>query len=176
MVLFVVRLFGIVLFVLCRNAQEAPLISPGNNGGNGRKPKNKKPHKNGHGVPVPRDNLGRWPKGVSGNPGGRPKHTRYISEIIAEKLQERYPDDPAYRTYGEVIAEKALELAAEGKLPAISEIMDRLEGRPTQHVKAEVVQKGNPNVDFEALDDNELSAFEEMLARAQARGTPTERK
>lgn len=73
----------------------------------------------------------RWKKGVSPNPGGRSK-SRLISEAYKHKLAEDVPGDKRGRTYAELIADASIEEALEGKIPAISEITDRLEGRPRQ--------------------------------------------
>jgi hypothetical protein len=45
----------------------------------------------------------QWKKGQSGNVGGRPK-SRLLSEALRNRLAEVKPDDPAGRTYAEVVA------------------------------------------------------------------------
>ena len=52
----------------------------------------------------------RFRKGVSGNPGGRPR-TRVLSEALRAQLGEMKPDDPAGRTYAEIVAANLIEIA-----------------------------------------------------------------
>jgi hypothetical protein len=73
---------------------------------------------------------------ASPNPGRRPK-SRLLSEALRTRLAEVQPDDPATRTYAEVVAENLVEIACSegpGAVHAASEIADRLEGRAPQHI------------------------------------------
>ena len=77
----------------------------------------------------------RWKPGQSGNPAGRPPNTRYISEILREKLLEETAEG---KTHAELIAEALIELAKDPKMrgfaPAIKELLDRTEGKvPDTH-------------------------------------------
>jgi hypothetical protein len=47
-------------------------------------------------------NLKPWPKGVSGNPGGRPKR-QPVSEALARLADQPFPGDKHGRTYAEVM-------------------------------------------------------------------------
>jgi hypothetical protein len=80
----------------------------------------------------------RWKKGQpSPNPGGRPR-TRLLSDALRTRLAEVKPDDPAGRTYAEVVAENLVEIACSegpGAVHAASEIADRLEGRSRQSIE-----------------------------------------
>jgi hypothetical protein len=79
----------------------------------------------------------QWKKGTSGNPGGRPR-SRLLSEALRTRLGEVKPDDPAERTYAEVVAENLIDIACSegpGAVHAASEIADRLEGRSRQQVE-----------------------------------------
>lgn len=78
-------------------------------------------------------NLKRWPKGVSGNPKGRPK-TKTLSEHYRAQLNHVAPDDPDGRTYGELIALAIVRQAAAGEIAAARELADRTEGRAVQSV------------------------------------------
>jgi hypothetical protein len=76
-------------------------------------------------------------KGVSGNPGGRPK-SRVLSEALRNRLGEVKPGDPEKRTWAEVIASNLVEIACgegPGAVHAANEIADRIEGRPAQHLQ-----------------------------------------
>jgi len=52
----------------------------------------------------------RFRKGVSGNPGGRPR-TRVLSEALRAQLGEIKPSDPSGRSYAEVVAANLIEIA-----------------------------------------------------------------
>jgi hypothetical protein len=72
--------------------------------------------------------------GQSGNPGGRPKGSVKVSSCYERTLARPFPGDPQGRTYAQVIADKTVELAAEGRIDAIKEITDRTEGRLKQTI------------------------------------------
>lgn len=87
------------------------------------------------------NNVGKKPGGVtgkgfrpghSGNPGGRPKGSVKVSSCYERSLSRPFPGDAQGRTYAQVIADKAVELAAEGRIDAIKEVTDRTEGRSKQ--------------------------------------------
>ena len=59
-------------------------------------------------------------KGVSGNPGGRPKKNRPLIIALEQHIKS------------EDLADKLWELAIGGDLQAIKYIYDRIEGTPTQ--------------------------------------------
>jgi hypothetical protein len=80
-----------------------------------------------------------WQPGQSGNRAGRPKH-RTLSEAFRSKLAEIDPDDPAARTFAEVIAERLVQAAAgrvgsESSIVAARELADRTEGKARQAVE-----------------------------------------
>jgi hypothetical protein len=75
-------------------------------------------------------NLKPWPKGVSGNPGGRPKK-QPITEELERLLAEEAPNHNG-QTWAAVIAEALLLQASEGDIKAISELANRVEGKPLQ--------------------------------------------
>ena len=79
------------------------------------------------GVAPPKDT--RWRKGVSGNPGGRPKGrgvTHYLREILAREHNGR--------PIGELVAERLVKDALSGKFAAAKEIMERTDGKvPDKH-------------------------------------------
>ena len=72
--------------------------------------------------------------GQSGNPAGRPKGSVKVSSCYERSLVRPFPGDPQGRTYAQVIADKAVELAAEGRIDAIKEVTDRTEGRSKQTI------------------------------------------
>src|SRR5215469_278911 len=79
----------------------------------------------------------RFRKGVSGNPGGRPR-TRLLSEALRTRLGEVKQGDLAGRTYAEIIATNLIEIACgegPGAVHAANEIAGRIEGRPRQSIE-----------------------------------------
>ncbi len=75
-------------------------------------------------------NLKPFPKGVSGNPKGRPKSIT-LSEALRLQLAEVMPEADE-RTYAEEIARVLCADAAKGNVMAAKEIADRTEGKPKQ--------------------------------------------
>lgn len=69
-----------------------------------------------------------WPKGTSGNPGGRPKSVT-LSDAYAKELGSELDDGT---TKAEAVARRMVAKAMRGNLAAASEISDRTEGKPTQ--------------------------------------------
>lgn len=80
----------------------------------------------------------RWKKGqASPNPGGRPK-SRLLSEALRVRLAQVKSDDPAGRTYAEIIAENLVEIACSqgpGAVNAANELVNRVEGRARQQIE-----------------------------------------
>jgi len=81
-------------------------------------------------------NLKPWPKGVSGNPGGRPK-MKPVTEELERLLQQEAPEKNG-QTWAALIAEALVRRAANGDVQAIAEVANRLEGRPAQAVSLDV--------------------------------------
>ena len=79
-------------------------------------------------------NLKPWAKGVSGNPGGRPRK-QPITEAYLEVAARKAPGDPQGRTYAQAAAERQFRAALKGSTSAIREIADRLEGKPQQRIE-----------------------------------------
>lgn len=79
------------------------------------------------------------PKGVSGNPSGRPKHSGEWAEALRKKLHEsiELPDGKRQRRLDR-IACKVCTMAEAGDLGAIKEIGDRIDGKPTQPVSGDL--------------------------------------
>jgi hypothetical protein len=78
-------------------------------------------------------NLKPWPKGVSGNPGGRPKLKPLTEEL--ERLLEQEAPKSKGQTWAAVIAEALVKRASKGDVRAIAELGNRIEGRPVQAVE-----------------------------------------
>jgi hypothetical protein len=92
------------------------------------------------------ENLKPWPKGVSGNPGGRPKKkpiteayeaaiTRSLPERLRKvKLDRNEIELPEGATFADLIALGQCRAAAKGITAAAEAIADRLEGKVSQQV------------------------------------------
>ena len=93
------------------------------------------------------ENLKPWKPGESGNPGGRPKTKPLTSEL--ERLLEEEAPKAKGQTWAALIAQALLRKARKGDVRAITEVANRVEGRPFQAV---------------ALD---LDASDELVARIQ---------
>ncbi len=82
---------------------------------------------------APGHKLGnRFPKGVSGNPNGRPRLTR-LTDALRQQIAEIAPDAPE-ETIAEQIAATLIKLALSGDVQAIKEIGNRTEGLPRQAI------------------------------------------
>ncbi len=81
----------------------------------------------------PGNKIGKqFPKGVSGNPQGRPKLTK-LTDALREQLAEINPDAPE-ETIAEQIARALISEAKSGNVQAAREIADRTEGKPKQAI------------------------------------------
>jgi len=80
-----------------------------------------------------RNRLGRFERGTSGNPGGRPKRRGSIAAELHRLSIELAPASPEGVGKGETwahrIARMILERAAEGDLRAAAIALERLDGR-----------------------------------------------
>ena len=72
---------------------------------------------------------GRFVKGVSGNPNGRPRNGQCVTAILHRLLKENGNADK--------VAQALLDKALDGDLPAIKELLDRIEGRVPQQISGE---------------------------------------
>ncbi|MAO22616.1 MAG: hypothetical protein CMJ25_17855 [Phycisphaerae bacterium] len=73
----------------------------------------------------------QWKKGQSGNPNGR----RNSAKDILNQILDTDVDD---RTRKEILLDKLVSMAQRGNLPAIKEVLDRTEGKSTEHVITEI--------------------------------------
>jgi hypothetical protein len=61
-----------------------------------------------------------WPKGISGNPSGRPR--KPITDAYADIAEQKYPDDPKGRTYAQLAAEGQFNAAIKGKTDELERV------------------------------------------------------
>lgn len=84
-------------------------------------------------IPAIRDEAGRFPPGVSGNPLGRPK-VKHVSEAYKAILEEKGAESLAEVVWNDAHHAKR----PNDRLAAIQEIADRIEGKPVQAHKVEL--------------------------------------
>ena len=102
------------------------------------------------------ENLKPWPKGVSGNPGGRPR-----KKLIDEALEELLSNENS--EIASDIAQKLLEKARNGDLKAIQVVVERVQGRPHPQMEISAATCERP---LSELSDEELnSQIKELTAK-----------
>lgn len=87
--------------------------------------------------------LGKFAPGVSGNPAGRPKKGRAITDVLIRKLDEVHPAEADRakdegrppRTNIEIICDRLLHRVLQGDLVAIGMVMNRVEGKPPSSIE-----------------------------------------
>lgn len=88
------------------------------------------PKKQGSSGKIPRDSLGRFPPGVSGNPAGKPAFS--ITTLVREELQ-KVPDG-SDKTKAQQFIEKILEKAIiEGDVQMQKSVWAYMDGLPREH-------------------------------------------
>jgi hypothetical protein len=101
-------------------------------------------------------NLKPFEKGVSGNPGGRPKWKQVTELMKTETNQEKLA----------VIVDNVFDMAIEGNMRAVEFIADRLEGKVTQRVT--VTTNDEPIRVFNMDDWEEKEDDDNMVLIAKA--------
>ena len=72
-------------------------------------------------------------RGQSGNPSGRPRKGRSLTETLEKALKEKGEDG---KRRSEKLAAALIELAIKDKnIQAIKYVMDRVDGRPTESIE-----------------------------------------
>ena len=79
-------------------------------------------------------NLRPWPKGISGNPGGRPKR-KLISDALRDGLAACI--ERGDKTGAMLIADAILGKASQGDVAAATFVRDSTEGKPVQALRIE---------------------------------------
>ena len=75
-----------------------------------------------------------WKPGQSGNPGGRPPEGYSLRRMLISELKRQTgaKGKKGFHAKGELIVQKAVELAIDGDPRLIREIMNRVDGYPKQ--------------------------------------------
>lgn len=85
-----------------------------------------------------------WPKGVSGNPKGKPKGTKSITTYLKElmdrqvKVVDNDITDDAVVPVSMAVSLQLVKQAINGDKNAITIILDRLEGKPKETIDATI--------------------------------------
>jgi hypothetical protein len=93
----------------------------------------------------------KWQKGQSGNPKGRIKGKKVLTDELRRLLDAKWR--PFGQTNRELLAQVLMAKALQGDLKAIEYIWDRLEGRPAQAVQ--VTGDGRRPLRIYYVDGNE---------------------
>ena len=97
-----------------------------------------------------------FPKGVSGNPGGRPKVLGDVQELAREQSPE------AINTLAKIMTDEKAPPAA--RVAAANVLLDRGYGKPTQPISKTLAK-----VDPSTMSDEELAAIARNGAETNAR-------
>lgn len=105
-----------------------------------------------------------FPPGNNANPGGRPK-TSVFRTAFLKVLDKPIPGDSEGRTYADAIAEKMVTEAVKGKIDAVRELADRVDGKPVQAL-THGGEGGGP-IPVELRSPEEIKArLAELIAKA----------
>jgi hypothetical protein len=104
-----------------------------------------------------------FPKGVSGNPGGRPKELRDIVELAKAHSAD------AIDTLASLMRDRKVPPAA--RVAAANAILDRGFGKPRQGVELSG-HDGGPIEHKEVSDEARLEAFMEFMKKTKERLPP----
>jgi hypothetical protein len=103
---------------------------------------------------IRRRKNGTFPKGVSGNPGGRPKEEREIVEAIRRRADEI------------VAGLLRAALAKKPNVKASSELLNRAYGKAKQVVELTGADGGPLQVDLSKLSTEQVRQLRELVAVA----------
>jgi hypothetical protein len=91
---------------------------------------------------------GRFSPGRSGDPSGRPKTARRLTENLTRWLEEETGDG---WTRAQILMRKLYDLAVAGDGAALKIIYDRREGRAPQKVDVDATVRGDAAADLDAI-------------------------
>jgi DNA helicase IV len=113
-------------------------------------------------------------KGRSGNPNGRPKKGRSLTDILEKYGTARDVETPdGLITKREALAQKVWELAIKtGDMTAVKYIYDRIDGTPTQSHQVEAIIENRS--DYSKLSIDERRTLRDLMMKAEAHDAEAE--
>ena len=99
-----------------------------------------------------RTHLGQWPKGVSGNPSGRPKGAVSLTRILREALKEPSAKRPGLTRAHDLVL-TLIDKADEGNSALLQQILDRIDGKVVERVIQDTIEGWTAAVDVSPLAD-----------------------
>lgn len=112
--------------------------------------------------------MGRpFPKGVSGNPSGRPKG---VAELLARFRANATPEDmdALYRGLMDIAANT--EEDPKARVVATRELLDRLVGKPVQSLEVTDLTPPGAAMDLSRLTSDELRTLRALTEKARKEG------
>lgn len=106
-----------------------------------------------------------FPKGQSGNPGGRPKRTPLTDEL--KRLLKQKSEGSAH-TNAHMVAWKMIQRAKAGDVAAARLLWEYVEGKPTQPIDVNVAEEARRLAAEHGLDAAELQRVAELVANGKA--------
>jgi len=84
-------------------------------------------------------------KGYTGNPNGRPKKEKSLTDILRKQaeLKDQKIDDDKYIKRKEALCLKIWDLALDGDVNSMKYIFDRIDGKPVETIKQHITEE-NP--------------------------------
>ena len=110
-----------------------------------------------------------WSTGQSGNPRGRPRKGRSVTELIEKLGQGKRENVPLTRL--EELLSKLYELAIRGDVAAAKVILAYAEGMPLERVQAEIGTMPPFTADEAAQAQSRLLAFRTRLGMHESHGS-----
>lgn len=116
-----------------------------------------------------------WPKGVSGNPGGRPKKAPFTD--VGRELAEA-TDPKTGKTFARLAVEALFEKVLAGDIQAFQELVNRIEGKATVRIEHSGPEGGNinlalPDVQRRLAELLAAGGYQSPAARTTGRGDAT---
>jgi hypothetical protein len=114
--------------------------------------------------PIP--NNKPFPKGVSGNPNGRPRKLPHLDEILANVLGQEKEVNGEQITAAEAIIRSLLAQAAKGNIQAAKLLLERGYGLSKQTIDLKGDLQTGPKMDTSKLNTEEKRQLLELYRKA----------